>query len=39
MKILLSDGSGLTARQTATRFARAGHRVEALESLLRTLLA
>jgi predicted ATP-grasp superfamily ATP-dependent carboligase len=30
MKILLSDGSGLTARQTATQLARAGHRVEAL---------
>jgi hypothetical protein len=28
--ILLSDGAGLTARQTATVLARAGHRVEAL---------
>src|SRR2546429_2974734 len=30
MLILLSDGSGLTARQCATVLARAGHRVEAL---------
>jgi hypothetical protein len=30
MKILLSEGSGLTARQTATRLAAAGHVVEAL---------
>jgi biotin carboxylase len=30
MLILLSDGAGLTARQTATALARAGHRVEAL---------
>jgi hypothetical protein len=30
MLILLSDGSGLTARQTATLLAAAGHRVEAL---------
>jgi glutathione synthase/RimK-type ligase-like ATP-grasp enzyme len=30
MKILLSDGSGLTARQSATLLAGAGHRVEAL---------
>jgi hypothetical protein len=30
MKILLSDGSGLTSRQTATQLARAGHRVEVL---------
>jgi len=30
MLILLSDGAGLTARQTATVLARAGHRVEAL---------
>jgi glutathione synthase/RimK-type ligase-like ATP-grasp enzyme len=30
MRILLSDGTGLTSRQTATLLARAGHRVEAL---------
>jgi hypothetical protein len=30
VRVLLSDGSGLTARQTATRLARAGHVVEAL---------
>jgi len=30
MKVLLSDGSGLTARQTATRLALAGHVVEVL---------
>src|SRR6476646_8692451 len=30
MLILLSDGAGLTARQTATVLGRAGHRVEAL---------
>jgi glutathione synthase/RimK-type ligase-like ATP-grasp enzyme len=30
MKILLSDGSGLTARQVAGRLAEAGHRVEVL---------
>jgi len=30
MKILLSDGSGLTARQVAGRLADAGHRVEVL---------
>jgi hypothetical protein len=30
MRILLSDGSGLTARQAATRLSRAGHRVEVL---------
>ena len=30
MLILLSDGAGLTARQSATVLARAGHRVEAL---------
>ena len=30
MRVLLSDGSGLTARQTATLLSRAGHRVEAL---------
>ncbi|HUI04634.1 MAG TPA: SAM-dependent methyltransferase [Acidimicrobiales bacterium] len=30
MRVLLSDGSGLTARQCATRLAAAGHRVEAL---------
>lgn len=30
MKILLSDGSGLTARQTARRLSLAGHQVEAL---------
>src|SRR5690242_18861175 len=30
MLVLLSDGAGLTARQTATVLARAGHRVEAL---------
>jgi hypothetical protein len=30
MKILLSDGSGLTSRQCATRLASAGHVVEAL---------
>jgi hypothetical protein len=30
MKILLSDGSGLTARQVATRLAESGHRVEVL---------
>jgi hypothetical protein len=30
MRVLLSDGTGLTARQTATLLSRAGHRVEAL---------
>jgi hypothetical protein len=30
MKVLLTDGSGLTARQCATRLAAAGHVVEAL---------
>ncbi|MEV6635756.1 hypothetical protein AB0M54_33895 [Actinoplanes sp. NPDC051470] len=30
MHVLLTDGSGLTARQTATLLSRAGHRVEAL---------
>ena len=30
MRILLSDGAGLTARQCATVLARRGHRVEAL---------
>jgi len=30
MRILLTDGSGLTARQSATRLAAAGHTVEAL---------
>ncbi len=30
MKVLLSDGSGLTARQCATRLAAAGHAVEVL---------
>jgi glutathione synthase/RimK-type ligase-like ATP-grasp enzyme len=30
MKILLSDGSGLTSRQVAGQLARAGHRVEIL---------
>ena len=30
MKILLTDGSGLTARQCATRLAAAGHKTEAL---------
>ena len=30
MKILLSDGSGLTSRQVAGQLARAGHRVEVL---------
>ena len=30
MRILLSDGAGLTARQCATVLARAGHQVEAL---------
>ncbi|MGA5758714.1 hypothetical protein [Nonomuraea bangladeshensis] len=30
MRILLSDGSGLTSRQCATVLSRAGHRVEAL---------
>jgi hypothetical protein len=30
MRILLSDGAGLTARQCATVLARGGHRVEAL---------
>lgn len=30
MKVLLSDGTGLTARQTATLLAGAGHRVEVL---------
>ncbi len=30
MKILMTDGSGLTARQTANRLAAAGHAVEAL---------
>ena len=32
MLILLSDGSGLTARQCATVLDRAGHRVEVLSS-------
>ena len=32
MRVLLSDGSGLTARQTANQLADAGHRVEALSS-------
>ena len=32
MRILLSDGAGLTSRQCATVLARAGHRVEALSS-------
>ena len=30
LRVLLSDGSGLTARQTATQLAAAGHRVEVL---------
>lgn len=30
MRVLLSEGNGLTARQTATLLARAGHHVEAL---------
>jgi methyltransferase (TIGR00027 family) len=30
MRVLMTDGSGLTARQCATRLARAGHTVEAL---------
>jgi hypothetical protein len=30
MRVLLTDGSGLTARQTATQLARAGHTVEVL---------
>ena len=30
MRVLLSDGTGLTARQTATLLSQAGHRVEAL---------
>ncbi|MEV5556975.1 hypothetical protein AB0L44_25230 [Nonomuraea wenchangensis] len=30
MRILLSDGSGLTSRQCATVLSRAGHQVEAL---------
>lgn len=30
MRVLLTDGSGLTARQAATQLAAAGHRVEAL---------
>jgi len=30
MRILLSDGAGLTSRQSATLLARAGHRVEVL---------
>ena len=30
MRVLLSDGSGLTARQTAAQLADAGHRVEVL---------
>ena len=30
MRILLSDGAGLTSRQCATVLARAGHQVEAL---------
>lgn len=30
MRVLLSDGTGLTARQCATLLSRAGHRVEAL---------
>jgi len=30
MKILLSDGSGLTARQAAGRLGGSGHRVEVL---------
>jgi len=32
MKVLLSDGASLTARQCATRLARAGHRVDVLAS-------
>lgn len=32
MRVLLSEGNGLTARQTATLLARAGHHVEALSS-------
>ncbi|GAA5201024.1 ATP-grasp domain-containing protein [Rugosimonospora acidiphila] len=32
MRILLSDGSGLTSRQVATVLARAGHTVEVLDS-------
>ncbi len=32
MRILLSDGAGLTSRQCATVLARAGHQVEALSS-------
>ena len=32
MRILLSDGSGLTSRQVATILGRAGHRVEVLDS-------
>lgn len=30
MRVLLSDGTGLTSRQSATLLSRAGHRVEAL---------
>ena len=30
MRVLLSDGNGLTARQCATLLSRAGHRIEAL---------
>src|SRR5512132_3307339 len=30
MRVLLSDGSGLTSRQSATQLAAAGHQVEAL---------
>jgi uncharacterized protein YbjT (DUF2867 family) len=30
MRVLLSDGSGLTARQAATQLAAAGHTVEVL---------
>ncbi len=30
MRVLLSDGAGLTARQSATRLSEAGHHVEAL---------
>lgn len=34
MRILLSEGSGLTARQVATRLGEAGHEVEVLSSTL-----
>ncbi len=32
MRVLLSDGAGLTARQSATLLSQAGHHVEALSA-------